>query len=89
MEFPRMKKLGEWSIYDQLQKIQAEIDEATEEFSKVPRTPEILERFAMEIADVRASAEGVSRMLEERFNIKDADVVAAVIEKNRRRGYYE
>lgn len=72
------------SLYAQITHLESEMNEVTEAYF----TPGGIDHLAEELCDVIHSAETALRILADRYGVDVLVVLAAVIEKNRIRGYY-
>ncbi|KAF0218816.1 MAG: hypothetical protein FD174_2599 [Geobacteraceae bacterium] len=85
MRFPRAKFVDEKTLFQQLDHIQTEVDEAQMEGCTVPVN---FDQAAMELWDVIHSAETALRILQEKYRVDVKGAMDAVIQKNVDRGYY-
>lgn len=98
-QFPRMKNIGDWIIQDQLAKIQDETKEAiyacgnygcvqlTTGYAS-PNAELARKEYLVELMDIIHCVETALRM-EDVDNEEYEQVRQLVIEKNRKRGYYD
>jgi len=81
--FPRTKFVDEKGIVGQTYHIESELEEVWD-----AETLPDMQRIAEEIVDLSHSVETLLRILAEKHGVDLEAVCAAVIEKNKARGYY-
>jgi len=83
-QFPRTRFVDENSIVYQLDHTQEEVAEAHRELLNLP----YISALALEIMDIHHSTETALRILDEYHGVNIHKLRQAVIEKNKKRGYY-
>lgn len=79
--YPRVKFVDSNTIYEQLKHVESELQEIKDAFCD--------EKFIEEIVDLHHSVETLIRILMEQEGVDIEKYRRAVIEKNRKRGYYD
>lgn len=80
--FPELKFIDECGCYDQLTKVEREVEEAWESYHDKP-----IHDFAMEVGDIATAAVTLLYIIENRTGITAESILEQVRNKNKERGY--